>query len=87
MARDESSPTPSTHNRTSSHLAQTTVLGPKYGQWGMDKYGPKAAKVPLVDFQIDRMEELKKQILERQAEATQLPASAAFVTLRCVGPA
>lgn len=48
----------------------------------MDKYGPKAAKVPLVDFQIDRMEELKKQILAKQAEAEQLPAAAAFVTLR-----
>lgn len=61
---------------------KTAVVPMKMGKWGTDTYGQKPCKVPVLDFNIARMEQLKKTILEKQAEAKTKPASSAFVTLK-----
>lgn len=58
------------------------MIGMLYGEWGVEKYGKKPAKVDALDFYIARITELRKQILNNTGGATQEASSTAFVTFR-----
>lgn len=47
----------------------TTVIGPKYGAWGRERYGIKPVKVKSLDFYVERLQYLKTEIEEQQSKA------------------
>lgn len=59
-----------------------TVIGPKYGTWGKNKYGIKPVKVNLYEFMKDRMEYLREEVYSSQKESLKMVEPTAFVTFR-----
>lgn len=54
----------------------------QYGKWAMDKYGALkvSVKVPSLTFLCEYLDQLKKQIIEKQEIASKLYLPTAFVT-------
>ena len=64
-------------------LLQITIVGPQYGQWGVQKFGTKPARVDALSFYQERLQALLQEV--EQAQARCLPPNekvmpAAFVT-------
>ncbi|CAL8466090.1 g5626 [Coccomyxa elongata] len=61
---------------------QERVAGVKYGAWGRDRYGVKPVKVDTLEFYRDRMNELRRLILQEQKRTKDKSVPSAFVTFK-----
>ena len=62
---------------------QTRVIGLRYGEWGRHEFGTKPVKVDMLQWQIMRLDELRRQIQEEAAPKQRQISSTAFVTFKC----
>ena len=63
-------------------MAQTRVVGLKYGQWGRENFGTKPAKVDAIKWYTMRLEELRIQMYKEMQPENRDLTSTAFVTFK-----
>lgn len=61
---------------------QVKVVGPKYGMWGLRKYGTTLKNIDCLEFWPDRLRCLSELIQHEQEAAKKLAVPAAFVTFK-----
>ena len=71
------------HGSETKHGVQTRVVGLRYGEWGRQEFGKKPVKVDTLEWQIKRLDELKRQILEQASPKQRQISATAFVTFKC----
>ena len=74
------------HGNTSCSIVhmQVKVVGPKYGMWGLRKYGTTLKNIDCLEFWPDRLRCLSDLIQQQQEAAKKLAVPAAFVTFKSV---
>lgn len=60
------------------------MVGPKYGMWGLRKYGTTLKNIDCLEFWPDRLRCLSDLIQQQQEAAKKLAVPAAFVTFKWV---
>ena len=63
---------------------QVKVVGPKYGMWGLRKYGTTLKNIDCLEFWPERLHCLSDLIQQEQEAAKKLAVPAAFVTFKSV---
>lgn len=63
-------------------VLQAKVVGPKYGMWGLRKYGTTMKNIDCLEFWPDRLRYLSELIQQQQEAARKLAVPAAFVTFK-----
>ena len=61
---------------------QLKIIGPKYGMWGLRKYGTTLTLVDALVFWPDRLSCLADMIKVEQEKARKLAVPSAFVTFK-----